>query len=113
LSSPRRLRVVAVPGDVLLVLDQLLGDGLLGVGGPGAQAGDAVDHLLHEVEAVHLVEHHHVERRGGRALLLVAAHVQVGMVGAAVGEPVDQPRVAVVGEDDRHVRGEQRVEVLV
>ena len=41
----------------------------------------------------------HVERRRGRALLLVAAHVEVVVVGAPVGEAVDQPRVAVVGED--------------
>jgi len=32
---------------------------------------------------------------------------------AAVGEAVDQPRVAVVGEDDRLVRGEERVELLI
>src|SRR6185436_5998052 len=46
-------------------------------------------------------------------LLLVPAHVQVAMVGTPVREPVDQPRVAVVGEDDRTVGGEQRVELLV
>ena len=65
----------------------------------------------HQVEAVEVVEHDHVERRGGGALLLVAAHVQVVVVGAPVGEPVDQPRVAVVGEDDRPVGGEERVEL--
>jgi hypothetical protein len=32
------------------------------------------------------------------------------MVGAPVGEAVDEPRVAVVGEDHRAVDGEQRVE---
>ena len=36
-------------------------------------------------------------------LLLEAAHVDVGVIGAAVGEPVDQPGIAVVGEDDRPV----------
>ena len=35
------------------------------------------------------------------------------MVGAAVSQPVDQPGVAVVGEDDRLVLGEERVEVVV
>ena len=55
----------------------------------------------------------HVERRGRGALLLVAAHVEVVVVGAPVGQPVDQPRVAVVGEDHRLVAGEQRVEVGV
>ncbi len=35
------------------------------------------------------------------------------MVAPAVGEAVDQPRVAVVGEDHRPVGGEQRVELRV
>ena len=66
---------------------------------------------IDEVEAVEVVEHDHVERRRGRALLLVAAHVEVVVVRAPVGEPVDQPRVAVIGEDDRPVGREQRVEL--
>ena len=63
----------------------------------------AVDHVAGEVEAVEVVEHHHVERRRRGALLLVAAHVEVVVVGPAVGEPVDQPGIAVEGEDDRLV----------
>ena len=81
--------------------------------GVRAEPRDAVDHVHHEVEAVEVVEHHHVERRRRRALLLVAAHVDVVVVRAPVGEPVDQPRVAVVGEDDRPVGREERVEVAV
>jgi sulfur carrier protein ThiS len=49
----------------------------------------------------------------GRALLLVAAHVQAVVVGPAVRQPVDQPGVAVVGEDHRLVRREHRVELRV
>ncbi len=41
------------------------------------EAGHAVDHVHHEVVAVEVVEHDHVERRRRRALLLVAAHVEV------------------------------------
>ena len=48
-----------------------------------------------------------------RALLLVAADVEVGVVRPAVRQAVDQPRVAVIGEDDRAVRREQGVERLV
>ena len=88
-------------------VDHLLAQRRRGV----AERRDAVDHVDHEVEAVEVVQHHHVERRRRRALLLVAAHVQVGVVRAPVGEPVDQPRVAVVGEDDRLVGGEERVEL--
>ena len=65
------------------------------------------------MEAVEVVEHHHVEGGRGRALLLVAAHVDVVVVGAPVGETVDQPRIAVVGEDHRPAGREQGVELVV
>src|SRR5437763_4857215 len=77
------------------------------------EPGDAIDHVHYEVEAIEVVEHDHVERRRGRPFFLVAAHVQVPVIRAAVGEPVDQPRIAVVGEDDRPVRREQGVELLI
>ncbi len=80
---------------------------------PRAEPGDAVDHVHDQVEAVEVVEHDHVERRRRRALLLVAADVDVRVVRAPVGEPVDQPRVPVVGEDDRPVGGEEGVELAV
>ena len=63
-----------------------------------------------QVVAVEVVEHDHVERGGGRALLLVAAHVEVVVPRPAVRQPVDEPGVAVVGEDHRLVDGEQRVD---
>ena len=77
------------------------------------EAGDAVDHVDDEVEAVEVVQHDHVERRRRRALLLVAAHVDVLVVRAPVRQPVDEPRIAVVGEDDRPVAREERVELRV
>ena len=43
---------------------------------PGTRSITSID----EVEPVEVVEHDHVERRGGGALLLVAAHVEVGVV---------------------------------
>jgi hypothetical protein len=39
--------------------------------------------------------------------------VEVLVAVSPVRQPVDQPRVGVEGEDDRLVRGEQRIEVLV
>src|SRR5438874_899721 len=80
-------------------------------GRPRTEAGDAVDDVHHEVEAVEIVEHDHVERRRGRALLLVPPHVQVGVAVTAVRQPVDEPRVPVVGEDDRPGGGEEVVEL--
>jgi hypothetical protein len=38
------------------------------------------------VEPVQVVAHHHVEGRGGGALLVEAADVQAGVVGEAVDE---------------------------
>src|SRR5690606_1182566 len=50
-----------------------------------AQGGYAVDDIHDQVIAVEVVEHDHVEGRGGGALLLVAAHVQIVVIGAPVG----------------------------
>ena len=75
--------------------------------------GHAVDDVDGQVEAVDLVVDRQLQRRVDVALLLVAADVQVVVVRAAVGQPVDQPGIAVEVEDDRLVVGEQRVEVAV
>jgi hypothetical protein len=52
-----------------------------------------VDHVDHEVKAVEVVEHDHVERRRRGALVVVSANVEVVVVIAPIGEPVDQQRV--------------------
>ena len=77
------------------------------------EARHAVNDVDDEMEAVEIVEHHHVERRGRGAFLLVAADVEVGVVGSSVGEPMDQPGVSVVRKDDRLVGGEDGVERLM
>ncbi len=56
---------------------------LADVPGRARQPGDPVDHVHDEVEPVEVVEHDHVERGGRRALLLVAAHVEVVVVRGA------------------------------
>src|SRR5581483_4462759 len=83
------------------------------LGGVRHEARHAVDHVDDQVEAVEVVEHDHVERRGGRALLLVPAHVEVVVVGAPVRQAVDEPGVAVVREDDGAVGREEGVEFHV
>ena len=85
---------------------------LLQVGALGAQLRHAVDHVLHEVEAIQLVLHPHVEGRRDGALFLVAADVKVA-VRPAVGETVDQPGISVKAEDDVLVLREERVVVRV
>ena len=97
-GGPRRARG-CTPGRQALV-----GHLLAQAGGARAQPGHAVDHVHDQVEAVQVVEHDHVEGRRGGALLLVAAHVEVVVIGPPVGQAVDEPGVAVVGEDHRPVR---------
>ena len=97
--------------DVLLVLDQLVLELLLQIDALVAGLRQTVDGIHHEMEAVQFVQHRHVERRGDGAFFLVAAHVDVVVIGASVGQPVDQPRVGMKGEDDRLVPGEELVEV--
>ena len=52
------------------------------------------------VAKVEIVEDGQVEGGGDRALLLVAAGVNVLVVCTAIGEPVNQPWIAMEGEDD-------------
>ena len=63
--------------------------------------------------AVEVVEHHHVERRRGGASLLIPPDMQLGVIAAPIGQPMNEPRIAVEGEDNRPVLGEQRVELAV
>src|SRR6185437_13284992 len=105
--------VLAGTADVGAVFGALVDHLLAQDGGSAGQAGGPVDDVHDEVEAVHIVEDQHVEWRGGGAFLFEPADVEVGVSGAAVGEAVDEPRVAVVGEHDRAVGGEDGVELGV
>jgi hypothetical protein len=93
--------------------NQLVADELLEISRAMTERGHPIDHVGRQVEAVQVIEHRHVERRSRGAFLFVAAQVQVLVVGAAVGQPVNQPGIAVVGEDNRFVGGEQGVEFPV
>ncbi len=113
LPIPDFRHILAVLVDVLLVLDKLVLELLLQVDALVAGLRQTVDGVHHEMEAVQIVQHRHVEGRGNGALFLVAADVDVVVVGAAVGQPVDQPRVGMEGEDDRFIPGEEFVEIRV
>jgi hypothetical protein len=71
--------------NVLLVLDEFVSNELLGVGGARSQLRQAIDHVAKQVKAVHVIDHYHIEWRRGGAFYLVAAHVQVLVVRAALG----------------------------
>ena len=99
--------------DVFLVLDQLVAHLLPDVGGHVAQREHPFGGIHDEMETVELVEHGHVERRGGGAFFLVAPDMDVRTVLPPVGEAVDQPGIAVIGEYDGFVRGEEGNEFLL
>ena len=78
-----------------------------------SELGNPVDDIDRQIETVNLVLHGELQRRIDIALFLIAAHVKVFVVGAAVSELVNQPGVAMKVENDRLVGGEQAVKVPV
>jgi hypothetical protein len=86
---------------------------LLQISPLGAQLRQAGDCVHHQVKAIQIVKHGHVEGSGDRAFLFVAANMQVLMVGTAVGKSMDQPWVSMERKDDRLVRGEDRIEICI
>ncbi len=105
--------VLEVRDDVRRVLGQpFLAEPLEPVPAVHATRGPA-QHLLGEVEARHPVEHDHVERGRGRALLAEPADVETTRVRTSVDDLVDRAWVPVEGEHDVPVAREQGVELAV
>src|SRR5512132_4586690 len=105
--------IVTVAANELLVLDELVTNRLLGVCGSRSELRDAVNHVTHQVEPIEFVQHTHVERRARRTLFFIAAYVKIPVARSPVRKPVNQPGVAVEGEDDWLVCSEQRVEIVI
>ncbi len=93
------------------MLDELIAQLLAQINAAFAGLRHAVDHVHHQMKTVEFVEHCHVERRGDGALFLVAANVDIVVIGAAIGQAMNQPRISVKGENDRRAFGEKRVEI--
>src|ERR1700692_2494634 len=69
---------------------------------PGAlESGNTIDHINRQVEAVDLIADRKFERRVDVALLFIAANMDVAVVGSAIGELVDQPRISMEVAEDR------------
>src|ERR1700677_3924829 len=60
------------------------------------------------MEAIDVVLHAHVKRGRDRALLLVAPDMEVA-VGSAIGQPVDERRIAVEVEYDWPIPGGEAI----
>src|SRR5580700_9581357 len=95
------------------MLDQMIAQYLLGITCHAAEAWNAINRVARQMETVQIVHHGYVEGRGGGAFFLVAAHVQVRVIGASISQTMDQPRVAVEGEHDWFVSGKNGVEVAI
>ena len=113
LPVPNFGHVLAVFVDVLLVSDQLIFELLFQVDSLLSGLRQTINGVHHEVEAVEIVQHRHVECCGDRALFLVATNMDVGVVVSTVSQPMDQPRISVEGKDYRFVHREQFVEIPV
>src|SRR6185503_9568644 len=64
------------------------------------EPGYTVDGIDSQSEACYFIIDGQFERRVNVAPLLIAAHVQVLVIGSVVTEPVDQPGITVEVEDD-------------
>lgn len=67
---------------------------------------DAVNYVSGQMQTVDFVEHGHIEGGGRRSFFFVTAHMKVIVICAPVGQAVNQPGVAVIGKNNRLVRGE-------
>ena len=94
------------------MLHQLIAHLLVEVRAAVAKLRQAQQNVLDEVEAVDIILHAHIERRGDGAFLLVAMDRQVA-VGTLVGQLMDQGRVTMECEDDRLILGEQSIVISV
>src|SRR5215813_6782778 len=87
---PDLRHVLAMLAHVARMLDQRVAELLLDVGGGYAEPRDALDRFDGEMEAIELVQDHHVEWRRGRAFLRKAAHMHAGVIGAVIGQSMDR-----------------------
>ena len=65
-----------------------------------------VHDIAREMKTIKIIQHRHVERRSRRAFFFISTDVEVVVIVPSVGEPMNQPGIAVVSEDYRFVGGE-------
>ena len=63
--------------------------------------------------AAHLIQHDHVKRRRGCALLVVSSHVEASGLGAMMDQLMDDAGIAMECEDDWLIVREDGRELLV
>ena len=93
--------------------DLAVAEFLFGMGTDPLKSRDPVNCVDCETEPVRLIVNCQFHRRVDVALLLVAAHMQVPVVCAAIGETVNQPGIAMEVKDDWLVYRKQRIEIRI
>src|SRR5262245_43484104 len=113
--TPRdHLRLVdAVLVRVMATFNLHIAQLLFGVRTRCLKPGHSVDHIYSQSEAVDLVVDCQLHRGIDVAPLLVTSHVHVTVVSSAVREPVNEPVITVAVENNRFVRGRQKVAVAL
>src|SRR6266699_2266277 len=77
------------------------------------ESRDPADGVERKLVAVEVVQYDHVEGGCRGAFLLVPTNMKIVVVVPAVGQPVNNSRITVEGEDHWFVAREQRVEIPV
>src|SRR3954453_13913181 len=98
---------------VVLAIDLHVAQYLLRVCAGNEQPGYAVNDIDRQSEAIDLVLNGQIKGRVDISLFLVTAHMQVLVIRPSIGQPMDQPWIAVEGENNWFVLREQAVEVSV
>lgn len=75
--------------DIVFMFDEHILHFLLEISPLGSEMGQAIHHVLHEVEAVKIVLDPHIEGRRDGSFLLVTPDMQIA-IGAPIGQPVNQ-----------------------
>src|SRR5262249_37195369 len=95
------------------MLHQFVAQELLEMSSNSLQSGCAIHDVSGKMEPVEVIQHRHVKWSSGCSLFLVATDVQIVVTGSPISQSVNQPGVAVVGEDDGPVCAENRIEITI
>ena len=98
---------------VISAFDLLVQKVLPGVTANVLESRHTIDNIHGEAESVDVVVDGQLKRSTDASLLLIATHMKVIVIRAAIGQVVDQLRIAVEVEDDRLVDCEERIEIGV
>ena len=73
----------------MAVLDQFIGKALLQVVPARAGLWQSIDGIHHQVEAIHVIEHRHIKRRGCGTFFHVTVDAHLVMVWSTVGQAMN------------------------